>query len=201
MEDAGLSRRHMLRAAGALGALTALSGPTAAFAQGRAAEHRWDIVSIDFSTGTVRAGGNASAMAVDRSLLKLTGSGTFRESPGDPQAVTGGGEWSTSGGGVGEHSGTYAVTGFVNFVRVPGTFPGLTDGIGNRAQAHAGLVKLRILYSDGDEGVLTVSCHLDNTPDSVFEGVTASKAFIDFFNSQQPVAGVDANRTLFHVLG
>ena len=64
MEDAGLSRRHMLRAAGALGALTALSGPTAAFAQGRAAEHRWDIVSIDFSTGTVRAGGNASAMAV-----------------------------------------------------------------------------------------------------------------------------------------
>jgi hypothetical protein len=97
---------------------------------------------------------------------------------------------------------TYKVTGFVSFARVPGKLPSaLTDRIGNSAQAHAGLVKLRISYSDGDEGVLTISCHLDNTPDSVFEGVNVSKGFIDFYNAQAPVAGVDANRTLFHLLG
>jgi len=96
MEDAGLSRRHMLRAAGALGALTAVGGPAVVFAQPATSRHRLDLPSIDFTTGEARAGGNASAMAVDRSLIKLTGSGTFRESPGDAQAVTSGGEWSTS---------------------------------------------------------------------------------------------------------
>jgi hypothetical protein len=201
MDDAGLSRRLVLRAAGALGALTAVGGPTVVFAQPATAQHRWDLPSINFSTGEVRAGGNASAMAVDKSLIKLTGSGTFRESPGDPQAVTGGGEWTTSGGGVGAHSGTYKVTGFVSFAPVPGKLPSpLTDRIGSGSQAHAGLVTLLIAYSDGDQGVLTVSCHLDNTPDSVFEGVTASKGFIDFYNAQAPVAGVDGNRTLFHLL-
>jgi hypothetical protein len=204
MEEAGLSRRHMLRAAGAVGALAAVGGPTGVFAQAATAGavHQWDIPSIDFTTGTVRAGGHASAMAVDRSLITLTGTGTFRETPGDPQAVTGGGSWSTSSGGIGGHSGTFKVTGFVSFVPVPGKLPSaLTDRIGDRAQAHAGLVTLLISYSDGDEGVLTISCHLDNTPDSVFEGVSASKAFVDFFNAQAPAAGVDGNRTLFHAVG
>src|SRR6266508_6363360 len=40
MEDAGLSRRHMLRAAGALGALTAVAGPTVVFAQPATRRHR-----------------------------------------------------------------------------------------------------------------------------------------------------------------
>jgi len=33
----------------------------------------------------------------------------------------------------------------------------------------------------------------------VFEGVTASKGFVSYWNRQAPVDGVDANRTLFHV--
>ena len=63
----------------------------------------------------------------------------------------------------------------------------------------AGLAVLRIQYSDGERGILVVSCHLAGTPDSVFEGITASKGFVDYFNSQAPIPGVDANRTLFHV--
>src|SRR2546427_7497409 len=57
---------------------------------------RWDIVSINFATGTVSAGGIASARAnLDLSKITLTGSGTFRSNPGNPQDVTGGGTWQT----------------------------------------------------------------------------------------------------------
>jgi hypothetical protein len=37
------------------------------------------------------------------------------------------------------------------------------------------------------------------TPDTVFEGVNASKGFVHYYDNVAPVAGVDANRTLFHV--
>src|SRR3989454_7596489 len=66
---------------------------------------RWDIVSIDFGTGTASAAGIASARANDNSKITLTGSGEFRSNPGNPQDVTGGGTWQTfdaSGGGTGE---------------------------------------------------------------------------------------------------
>jgi hypothetical protein len=39
---------------------------------------------------------------------------------------------------------------------------------------------------------------LAGTPVTVFEGITASKGFVDYFNSQVPIPLVDANRTLFH---
>jgi len=58
---------------------------------------------------------------------------------------------------------------------------------------------LRIQYSDGEQGILVVSCHLVGTPDSVFEGITASKGFVTYWNAEPPLPGVDANRTLFHV--
>src|SRR5216683_2814456 len=63
---------------------------------------RWDIISVNFATGTASAGGVASARANDGSKITLTGSGTFRSNPGNPQDVTGGGTWQTSTG-----SGTY----------------------------------------------------------------------------------------------
>jgi len=50
---------------------------------------RWDIISVNFATGTLSAGGIASARANDNSKLTLTGSGTFE--PNDPEEVTGGG--------------------------------------------------------------------------------------------------------------
>src|SRR2546427_1498048 len=63
---------------------------------------RWDIVSVNFATLTLSAGGVASARANDGSKITLTGSGTYRSNPGNPQDVTGGGTWQTfepSGGG------------------------------------------------------------------------------------------------------
>lgn len=157
---------------------------------------RWDIVSIDFGTGTVSAGGVASAFANDGSEITLTGSGTFRSNPGEPQAVTGGGTWETATG-----SGTYQVTGFVSFVLAPGTFPLTNDNIGNEADARAGLAVLKISYSDGSHGVLIVSCHFNGTPDAVFEGVTASKGFVDYWNREAPPAPPgNADRTAFHVI-
>src|SRR3989449_4347106 len=79
---------------------------------------RWDIISVNFGTGTVSAGGVASAFANDNSKITLTGTGTFRSNPGNPQDVTGGGSWQTSAS-----SGTYQVTEFGRFEVAPGTLP------------------------------------------------------------------------------
>jgi hypothetical protein len=161
---------------------------------------RWDIVSLDFAAGTVDEGGVASALAADGSMITLTGSGTFRANPGNPQAVSGGGAWSTfDAGGISTGSGSYSVTGFVEWHLAPGVAPPLENLFGDPADALGGLVFLTIAYSDGSTGVLVVSCHLVGTPDSVFEGITASKGFVDYFNAVPPAPGVDANRTLFMV--
>src|SRR5437588_8778278 len=50
---------------------------------------RWDLISVNFGTGTVSAGGVASAFANDNSKITLTGTGTFRSNPANPQDVTG----------------------------------------------------------------------------------------------------------------
>jgi hypothetical protein len=164
---------------------------------------RWDIISVNFATGTASAGGVASARAnLDLSKITLTGSGTFRSNPGNPQDVAGGGTWQTfdaSGGSTG--SGSYTVTGLVSFIVAPGTFPLPHDNIGSSADVRAGLLVVRVAYSDGSEGTLVVSCHLTGTPDAVFEGVTASKGFVDYWNHEAPPAPPgDANRTNFHVI-
>jgi hypothetical protein len=163
---------------------------------------RWDIVSINFGTGTVSAGGVASARANDGSKITLTGSGAFRSNPGNSQDVTGGGTWQTfdaTGGATG--SGGYTVTGFVSFILAPGGPPLPNDNIANRADIRAGLLVVRIAYSDGSEGTLLVSCHLVGTSDAVFEGVTASKGYVDYWNREAPPAPPgDANRTAFHVI-
>jgi len=157
---------------------------------------RWDIINVDFSTGTLSAGGIASARANDGSEITLTGSGTFRSNPENPQDVTGGGTWQTSTG-----SGTYQVTEFVRFEVAPGTPPLPHDNIGNRPDNRAGLLVVRIAYSDGSEGTLVVSCHLVGTSDAVFAGVTASKGFVDYWNREAPPAPPgNADRTTFHVI-
>ncbi len=163
---------------------------------------QWDIINLAIDAGppltlTITPGGQATMLAVDNSKLTLTGSGTFRTA-GNSQNVTGGGTWATrdSSNNV-TGSGTYQVTGFVAFDVAPGTLvvPGVVvnDSIGNPADARSGLVYLRIAYSDGSQGVLTVSCELLNTPPQVFEGVAASKG---------PVAYLQhGGDTVFHVVG
>jgi hypothetical protein len=152
---------------------------------------RWDIVHLTFPSGTptIDPGGHASATAEDSSKITFTGSGTFQL--GDDGEATGGGTWSTSAPAA---SGNYVVTGLIKFDVAPGSLPPvIVDHIGN---AHAGLVFLRIRYSDGSRGVLVVSCHLPiGTPDAVFEGVTASKGYVDYWTHEAAVPGVDADRT------
>lgn len=197
MKDLHISRRHVLVGVGALSVAGVLGDPVAVLADTDHEEEgsvvRWDIVSVG-SSG-VSAGGHASASAQDGSTITMTGSGTFR--PGNAKHVTGGGSWTATGAVSG--SGTYKVTGLVSFVKAPGTFPPVPDNIGNRADASAGLAFLHLAYSNGMQGVLTFSCHLVGTPDTVFEGIRTSMGFVDFWNGTAPVDGVDANRTVFHI--
>jgi len=188
---------------------------TSSVAMGQAQHVRWDIISQNFppaSPLTTSAGGIASAKANDGSQITLTGSGTF-VAPGGPgggtsNAVTGGGTWTICGppaispcvSGV---SGTYEVTGLVRWERAP--FPPgnpsmpridlIDDGVPS-----TGLAVLRITYNDGERGILVVSCTgVTATPPNLFEGITASRGFVDYWNRVAPAGGVDANRTLFHV--
>jgi hypothetical protein len=197
MRNIQLSRRQVLKGAGAAGVLGALGIPTVVFADEN--KVRWDLISVNFVTGTLSAGGHASARAADDSKITLTGSGTFGS--GEDDGVTGGGNWWTfAPGGAQTASGTYKVKGLVSWEPAPGTPPLPNDNIGDREDESAGLAILRIRYSDGSRGVLIVSCDLVGTSNAVFEGVTATKGYIDYWNREKPVPGVDADRTNFHVL-
>ena len=170
---------------------------------------RWDIISL--SGTTISAGGKASSTANDGSEIILTGSGTFvaPASGKGSNAVTGGGTWATippeaadTDTATPTASGTYKVTGLVRFDESPASGPvmGFTDNIGELEDAVGGLAIMSILYSDGARGTLVVSCALAGlAPKSVFEGVTASKDFVDYWNREAPVAGIDENRTNFHI--
>jgi hypothetical protein len=179
-----------------------------------AATIRWDIIHIvTFSpSGNVIAeGGMASAFAQNKSMITLTGSGTF--TLGDSDDVTGGGTWKTVGPPPDStpHNGTYRVTRLVRFDVAPGAQASNAKdliGDGTLADNRGGLAILRIAYSDGSKGILVVSCDLPGnpppgpagSPDTLFEGITASKGFVDYWNRAAPVPKVDGNRTLFHVL-
>ncbi len=164
---------------------------------------RWDIVSLQ--RPNFLAGGIASARNNNNDKITVTGSGTFF--PGDPEEVTGGGDF-TIVDKMGRElvRGTYQVTKLVSFELAPGGFnPVFNDLIGDPKDARAGLAVLRIRYSDGRRGILVVSCGLGGTPitpPSVFEGITASHAFSDFWNREAPsgMPFIDANRTLFHIV-
>jgi hypothetical protein len=163
---------------------------------------RWDLISVDFNTLTLSAGGTASAFADDGSKITLTGSGTFK--PDDLEEVTGGGNWTThdSKGAI-TGNGTYEVKRLVKFDVAPGTFPLKIDAIGNPLDVRAGLVFLRIRYSPGGQsGILVVSCNTSvGTPDNVFEGITASKGNVDYWKRElAPAPPGNTDRTVFHVV-
>jgi hypothetical protein len=206
MKDLLLSRRQLLKGAGAVGVLGAFGIPTTVFADGTRV--RWDIIKVDRSTFpnhvTVSAGGILHPQAEDGSKITLTGSGTFR--PGEDGGVTGGGTWATSDPhGVQTGGGTYKVTGLVSFVVAPGSTSAafFIDTIGNHADESAGLAVLQVRYSDDSKGVLTVSCMLTRTlTPAVFEGVTATKGNVDYWNREHSEAAPPApgTATLFHIM-
>ena len=171
------------------------------------ADHvRWDLIHFNPTTTppTVTAGGVAFASARNPSSLsiELTGSGTFvgPASGGTSGGVTGGGTWETFSGTTSTGSGTYEVTALVSWTfsnfQTPGVLIDLIDD-GTRAN---GVAVFRIRYSDGSEGVLGVGCHGPGAPDGTLEGVIASKGHVTYWDAQGPVGGVDADRTIFHLM-
>jgi hypothetical protein len=169
---------------------------------GAAPTIRWDTISLTLPNGvpTIDAGGSDYALAADLTTIQISGSGTF-SSPGEESRVTGGGTWATSGPS-GTASGTFTVTGLVRFEVAPGSLPpAFVDNIGDSANTRSGLAILRVKYSDGSKGTLVVSCHQPvGSPSGIFEGITATKGFVGFHERVPPVPGVNANRTLFHVV-
>jgi hypothetical protein len=168
-------------------------------AHAKAVHIRWDIAAFSTPPDTLGPDGAASARAEDNTGITLTGSGTFvapAGGAGTSSAVTGGGTWQTfdkMGPEFVIEEGTYKVTGLVRWEEAPGTFIGAEDAIAPKDPLRAGLALLRIRYSDGEEGVLTVSCAIGGSPPSIFEGITATKGFVDYWNR---IPGL----TLFHAL-
>jgi hypothetical protein len=166
------------------------------------AQHvRWDIISLvgGAPPGPLNPGGHASAMAPDGDMITLTGSGTFvapAGSNGGSGAVTGGGTWETN-----TASGTYEVKELVSFVMAnpQSSTPVFVDNIGELSQRTNGTAALRIEFSDGSSGVLTVGCHGPGAPPGIIEGIATTKGYKTYYETEEPVGGVDANRTLFHV--
>jgi hypothetical protein len=160
---------------------------------------RWDTISLTFpgGVGTINPGGSNYALAADLTSIQISGHGTF----GGGVPPTGGGTWATSGRS-GTASGTFKVTGLVRFDAAPGSLPpSFVDNIGDPSTTRSGLAVLRIEYSDGSKGILVVSCDQPvGSPSGLFEGITATKVYVDFWDRVPPVPGVDANRTLFHVI-
>jgi hypothetical protein len=178
---------------------------TAPVAFSRSDHVRWDIVSLDFSTtpATANPGGEAFATADTHLKIRFTGTGTFvaPASGGTSGAVTGGGDWETFVDDVSTGSGTYQVTKlasweFANF-QTPGT---IIDHIGDVNERASGNAVFLIEYSDGSKGTLVIGCHGPGAPDGIFEGVTATKGYVTYWNPEVPPPPPgDANRTLFHL--
>ena len=181
-----------------LGAALMLLTAFAGAASGGAEHVRWDIISTTgIPPAPINPGGHASATAPDGDTITLTGSGHFvaPANGGGSGAVDGGGTWTTSSGG----SGTYTVTRLVSWA--PANVQanvGFVDNIDEGTRTN-GTAVLKIAFSDGQQGVLTLGCHGPGAPPGIFEGIATTKGFKTYYEAQDPVAGVDANRTLFHV--
>jgi hypothetical protein len=186
----------------ALGAVLPLSA-----AAGGAQHVSWDIISLGSvplaPPVTFNPGGVASAQAPDGEWITLTGSGTFvapSGSNGGSGGVTGGGTWVTSFGG----SGTYEVKELVTWqFASPQTLEiggqPVTDNTGDNTKRANGVAVLRIEFSDGATGVLTVGCHGPGAPDGMFEGIATTKGYKTYYNVPVPLPEVNEGRTLFHV--
>ena len=195
-------------------ALACESGaPTAAPATPRADELSASVVA---SAHAARIGweifGSASDTARDGLKITVTGSGTFI-APADGRgtsdeagrhfrhdAVTGGGTWETRNASGVTGSGTYVVTGLVSWVSAgPQACCPFLDTIDDGTRTN-GTAVLTISFSDGAQGVLTVGCHGPAAPAGIFEGIATTKGYTTYYSVQPPTGGVDANRTIFHIL-
>jgi hypothetical protein len=161
---------------------------------------RWDIISFNGNfANPINPGGSSSAHAPDGTKITLTGSGTFG---GPSKKVTGGGNWTTyDASGAQSGTGTYKVVSLVNFIEanLQSQTPVAIDKIGDVNKRANGTAVLRIAFSGGSQGVLTIGCHGPGAPPGIFEGIASSKGFKLYYEAEDPKPAVDANRTIFHV--
>ena len=194
-----------LTAGGVLVLLTTFAGA----ASGKAQHVSWDIVSVSPipiappPPVTFNPGGVATAQTPEGATITLTGSGTFVAPAGQnggSNAVTGGGTWTVDGGPVR----TYVVKELVSWQfgspqsLLIGGLP-VTDNTGDTTKRANGTAVLRIKFSDGESGVLTVGCHGPGAPAGIFEGIATTKGFKTYYNVPALPPGVNTGRTLFHV--
>jgi hypothetical protein len=133
--------------------------------------------------------------------ITLSGSGTFAlpDDQGSSAGVSGGGSWQVCSvtppsslppftpltclpGTI--TTGTFVVTELVHWqksqpleIRACGACE-TTDNIGNLKDATGGLAVLRVAYSDGTTGILTLACAGLVDPANVSEGLTATKGVV-----------------------
>jgi hypothetical protein len=145
-------RRSFVSAVLALGLLLGLSGPAAASnANGNHNSYIW-VVGATTPADT--------AIAPDGSTISMSGTGTLTAGPG--KTASGGGTYSLSTGG----SGAWTVTGVQGFVSYGEAIPQGIPG------AFGGQTKLKVSLSNGDSGVLTITCLLGVPPAGKMEGIT-----------------------------
>src|SRR5712691_9304918 len=144
MKDLVLSRRQVLKGAGAVGVLGALGIPTTVFADDEEVELlRWDLVH--FPQRLVLTGGeNMATDAATGDVVTLTGSG---EATPKMEMATGGGTFvHRHANGTEVAHGVYKVTGFQSVRAGGGSLAptGLDDGVGTIAQTMGGLLVVYI---------------------------------------------------------
>ncbi len=197
MDDRKLSRRQLLKAAGALGVAAVALDPTKVFADDEEVELlRWDLIAI--TQGVVLSGGQDKAKdAASGDEVTLTGSGQVEPKK---ERATGGGTFVVKhANGTEKVHGVYTVTGFESFKAAGGTLAGAgpIDGIGTLKQTMGGklLMKVNLMASSGPShpGVLGVDCALPGVEFPITEGVTLTTGPLKFTT---PTKG----STLFHVL-
>lgn len=187
--------------------LVTLAPPARTEEDNEGSKIRWDIFSFNLSGTIIAPGGVANALADDNSKITLTGSGTFvTTNDSSERRVTGGGNWQTfdpQGNSTG--TGTYKVRRLDGFDPAAGSLvgSGITDTIGDLANAQTGLAVFAIEYSDGSRGTLVLSCSFGpgtGSPSSVFEGITATKGFVGYWNRENGLPITTADQTIFHVV-
>ena len=181
---------------------------TSALGQENGVLYRWDIAISrtpepgelgGFGPGDIllSAGGSLVATALDGATLTLTGTGLMQAQEGPRveglrvgQSASGGGTWvlrdSPTGAFAGAiiGNGTYAATQLVYFRTAPGVLASnVIDSIGAAADIRAGVMVLRILYSDGTPGTLTFFTRLGGTPPAVPQLLRVTRGYVEFISS------------------
>ena len=196
MRDLSISRRQLLKGAGAIGVLGAVGIPTTAFAEGDGVDLlRWDLVQ--FLQGTALAGGtNQATDEVTKDVATLSGSG--HAEPKKKKATGGGTFVHRHADGTVLVQGIYIVTSFKSWTPAGGNLApsGAKDGIGTLEQTTGGLLVVRIvaLPVGGGmvEGTLGIDCAVPGVRFPIEEGI-----HIDILNFHFKQSG---GFTLFHVL-